>query len=171
MDRNTFGIYKITNTANGKVYIGGTTTSFSQRWLQHRSNLRCNSHCNPQLQADWNDFGEDSFLFEILEQRKDKETIYQYEQSCINRYDAEGQELYNVIHCVSAYQGSGITKQVVLADAAEDAYNKIKDQFPFAADSLLIRAALIVASQASSEELHHACIEAQSIRPGRPKNG
>lgn len=62
-----------------------------------------------------------------------------------------------------------IKKQVVLADAALDAYNKIKDSFPFVADSLLIRAALIIASEVSFEELRYACVKAQSVGPGRPK--
>lgn len=62
-----------------------------------------------------------------------------------------------------------IKKQVVLAGAALGAYNEIRESFPFVSDSLLIRAALIVASEVNREKLHRACIGAQSVGPGRPK--
>lgn len=60
-------IYKITNTINGKIYIG-QTNDFYRRRKEHRSLLRTNKHVNRHLQFAWNYYGENSFSFEILEE-------------------------------------------------------------------------------------------------------
>lgn len=60
-----------------------------------------------------------------------------------------------------------IKKQVVLDGCALEAYNKIKELFPFINDSHLIRGALIAASKLDIDELKQACIEA-SLRVGKP---
>jgi group I intron endonuclease len=60
------GIYKITNTINGKIYIG-STINFDKRVYDHISKLNNNSHYNFYLQNDWNRYGSDSFRFEIIE--------------------------------------------------------------------------------------------------------
>ena len=63
----TCGIYKITNTANGKVYIG-SSVDVHGRFNCHRSDLRNNRHGNQHLQNAWNLYGENSFVFEIIEE-------------------------------------------------------------------------------------------------------
>lgn len=63
----TCGIYKITNTANGKVYIG-SSVDVRGRFNSHRSDLRQNKHGNQHLQRAWNLYGEHSFVFEIIEE-------------------------------------------------------------------------------------------------------
>jgi group I intron endonuclease len=60
------GIYSITNTANGKVYVG-RALCICRRIAQHRSALRNNKHRNPFLQASWNEHGEAAFQFAVLE--------------------------------------------------------------------------------------------------------
>jgi len=60
------GIYKITNTVNGTIYIG-KSIDLSQRWFSHRSYLRKGTHCNQYLQRAWNKYGESAFIFEIIE--------------------------------------------------------------------------------------------------------
>ena len=60
------GIYKITNIQNNKVYIG-QSTDVEDRIAHHRSSLRHNKHENSHLQRSWNKYGEDSFVFEILD--------------------------------------------------------------------------------------------------------
>lgn len=59
-------IYKITNTKNGKFYIGSTINEKRRKTI-HFSKLRKNKHCNPHLQSAWNKYGETSFNFEIIE--------------------------------------------------------------------------------------------------------
>lgn len=59
-------IYTITNKINGKIYVGKTYNFFNRK-SQHKCALRENTHENRHLQRAWNTYGEDSFIFEILE--------------------------------------------------------------------------------------------------------
>jgi group I intron endonuclease len=60
-------IYRITNMANGKYYIG-SADSFARREWQHKYDLKRGVHKNPRLQAAWNKYGEEMFVFEVLEE-------------------------------------------------------------------------------------------------------
>lgn len=60
------GIYKITCTANGKIYVG-SSNDLMRRWWQHRRALSLNNHRNKHLQNAWNKYGETVFSFEIVE--------------------------------------------------------------------------------------------------------
>jgi group I intron endonuclease len=62
----TSGIYVITCTANGRIYIG-STVNFRHRWSEHRRYLKGGYHKNALLQAAWNKYGQDAFAFEVLE--------------------------------------------------------------------------------------------------------
>ncbi|NCX56490.1 MAG: hypothetical protein EBW87_04740 [Burkholderiaceae bacterium] len=62
------GIYKITCTVTGKLYIGSTSLNFHTRWYTHVNSLKRNAHCNPYLQFAWNKHGSDAFKFEIIEE-------------------------------------------------------------------------------------------------------
>lgn len=59
------GIYTIENIITGKLYVG-YTSNFRDRWDTHRRLLRKNKHNNEYLQASWNKYGEESFIFDIL---------------------------------------------------------------------------------------------------------
>lgn len=60
-------IYRITNMANGKYYIG-SADSFARREWQHKYDLKRGAHKNPRLQAAWNKYGPDMFVFEVIEE-------------------------------------------------------------------------------------------------------
>jgi group I intron endonuclease len=60
-------IYRITNMANDHYYIG-SAESFERRKWQHTYDLRRGAHKNPRLQAAWNKYGPDMFVFEVLEE-------------------------------------------------------------------------------------------------------
>jgi len=61
------GIYRIQCLANGKTYIGSTGISIRKRWGQHTSALSKGTHVNPNMQASWNKYGEDAFVFGVVE--------------------------------------------------------------------------------------------------------
>ena len=65
--KNDIGVYKITNLLNGKVYVGQTKEKFQRRFWLHRWQLRKGKHDNKHLQNAWNKYGEDNFIFEIIE--------------------------------------------------------------------------------------------------------
>jgi group I intron endonuclease len=60
-------IYRITNMANDKFYIG-SADSFARREWQHKYALKRGVHKNPHLQAAWNKYGEEMFVFEVVEE-------------------------------------------------------------------------------------------------------
>lgn len=65
MEEKICGIYRITNTVNGKSYVG-QSGNIKTRFEQHRSELRHNKHDNDYLQNAWNKYGEENFIFEII---------------------------------------------------------------------------------------------------------
>ena len=67
MISKTSGIYKITCTLSGKIYIG-QSKNMSYRVSSHKRDLRKNIHRNTYLQNSYNKYGLDNFKFEELEQ-------------------------------------------------------------------------------------------------------
>lgn len=60
------GIYKIICVCNGRFYIG-SSGNLRKRFTAHRAALRQNKHKALRMQNSWNKYGEDAFLFEVLE--------------------------------------------------------------------------------------------------------
>lgn len=65
------GIYQIRNLINDKRYIG-LTKCFRTRKTVHFTQLRRNIHTNPKLQHSFNKYGEQNFIFEIIEECEEK---------------------------------------------------------------------------------------------------
>lgn len=61
------GVYTIENLVTGKLYVGSTCRSFTERWSEHVKGLDNDSHCNKHLQSSWNKYGRSVFKFTILE--------------------------------------------------------------------------------------------------------
>lgn len=59
-------IYKITCTANNKIYVG-STISFQKRVKDHRNDLKAGRHSSDYMQKCYNKYGESVFEIEILE--------------------------------------------------------------------------------------------------------
>lgn len=77
-------IYRITNMENGHYYVG-SAESFARREWSHKYELRKGTHKNPRLQAAWNKYGEEMFVFEVLETVPEGVTAFEVE----NKYLAE----------------------------------------------------------------------------------
>lgn len=73
------GIYKITNQANGKFYIGSSNNT-QKRWREHLNLLMQNTHYNEYLQKAWNKYGKESFKFSVIEEVKDVNILFNREQ-------------------------------------------------------------------------------------------
>jgi group I intron endonuclease len=63
----TWGIYKIENLMNHKVYYG-SSTNLKKRLREHKCELRKNTHVNVHLQNAWNLYGENAFTFDVVEE-------------------------------------------------------------------------------------------------------
>lgn len=64
--KSVSGIYIIVNVKSNKVYIG-QAQNISKRWGYHRRGLKHSKHANRHLQAAWNKYGEEAFVFKVLE--------------------------------------------------------------------------------------------------------
>lgn len=76
------GIYKISCLYENKVYIG-SSVDIDRRWTEHRNKLNKGRHPNKQLQEDWDCYGDDSFIFTLLEETAD---LVKTEQLYIDTY-------------------------------------------------------------------------------------
>lgn len=61
------GVYQIRNIANDKVLIG-SALNLPGAINSNRFQLNAGSHPNKTLQAEWREFGSDSFSFEIVDE-------------------------------------------------------------------------------------------------------
>lgn len=61
------GIYMIKNLINNKVYIGKTQQPFYKRYQLHDWRLRQGNHDNKYLQHSYDKYGENNFVFAIVE--------------------------------------------------------------------------------------------------------
>lgn len=93
------GVYKITNIVNGKFYIG-SSNDIKARWRQHKDKLRVNKHGNTYLQNAWNKYGEENFLFEVVEECNPEFQFEreQYYLNTLNPFDDQG---YNIVRQIS----------------------------------------------------------------------
>lgn len=65
-DLSFCGIYMIINIVNNHRYVG-SSVNIKRRLESHRANLRHSKHDNPHLQNAWDKYGEDNFIFSVLE--------------------------------------------------------------------------------------------------------
>ncbi len=67
----TRGIYKIINVVNNKFYVG-SAVDLKRRKTRHFSELRNGRHNNRHLQAAWVKYGEQAFVFVVVEELPDE---------------------------------------------------------------------------------------------------
>jgi len=68
----TAGVYQIRNTATGRALLG-SRLRLDGALNAHRFALTHGSHRNALLQREWNEYGPEAFVFELLEVVKVKE--------------------------------------------------------------------------------------------------
>lgn len=64
--RKPAGIFQIKNIANGKLLLG-SSLNLEGPLNGHKFMLTIGTHRNKTLQQEWNEYGPDQFVFEILE--------------------------------------------------------------------------------------------------------
>ena len=81
MDMHT-GTYQIVCKTTGNKYIGSTHyhRGFEYRWMQHKYKLREGTHQSVHLQRAWNKYGEDDFLFLVLDYAEGRHECLRLEQ-------------------------------------------------------------------------------------------
>lgn len=78
------GIYAITNTVNGKQYIG-SSVNIKKRWACHISGLERGTSRSVRLQSAWSKYGASSFSFTVIEFVPEHSALIEREQYWIER--------------------------------------------------------------------------------------
>jgi len=96
------GIYRITNTVNGRVLLG---KGMNVRGIlnSQQAQLQFGSHRNRDLQQDYNQFGADRFIFEVIDrlettdrtQERLREDLAALEELWLEKLQPYGERGYN----------------------------------------------------------------------------
>ena len=98
------GVYEIRNTLNDKVYVG-SSVNVKKRITSHRGYLTRREHPSLHLQAAWDKYGSEAFVFKQLIVC-DKKDILFYEQRIMDGYKANQREFgYNTRIVVESCAG------------------------------------------------------------------
>lgn len=89
------GIYAITNTVNGKKYIG-SALNIRTRCNFHRSMLSLGKHHSQKLQRSWIKNGADVFEFSVVEYVHEKIHLVAREQFWIDHFKSATSSGYNM---------------------------------------------------------------------------
>lgn len=80
-------IYKITNTVNGKSYIGKTTFSIDKRWKQHINKFKQGVDRHFLIYSAIEEYGLENFVVEEIEKVKDVYQLNEREKYWIKYFD------------------------------------------------------------------------------------
>lgn len=123
------GIYTITCTENNRVYVG-RSKDIEKRWKSHLNSLRSENHINKQLLKDYQEYGEESFKFEVVKET-DNMIDNKREESCLYyQLKESGVELYNEAQIIdyrsiSREESEGLCEEIVNRTTAVLAENKV----------------------------------------------
>lgn len=91
----TSGVYAILNLFDGKIYIG-SAKDIKDRFSWHHRALETNKHHNILLKRAWDKYGEDNFIFFVLEHTEDLLVREQYWMDRLCSYHPDsGYNLYS----------------------------------------------------------------------------
>lgn len=106
------GVYIIKNTINNRVYVGSTKRAFHTRKTKHLGPLNRGTHFNIFLQSDWNRYGEDAFVFEIV-MICSTEECERYEDVFIHQYKSNIRRFgYNIADIAGYNAGYHLSEEV-----------------------------------------------------------
>ncbi len=97
------GVFQVKNTANGKVLLG-SSLNLEGPLNAHKFMLATGHHQNKALQSEWNEYGADKFVFEILQVVKVtndpnfdlKDELTLLEQIWLEKLEPFGERGYNI---------------------------------------------------------------------------
>ncbi|MFC7679419.1 GIY-YIG nuclease family protein [Paenibacillus sp. GCM10028914] len=97
------GVYQIKNTKNGKILVVGTPNLKTMNGK--RFELQMGTSYNKVMQKEWNEYGEDAFVFEVLEVIKPeedpfynlKDVVSKREEHWISELQPFGEHGYNPV--------------------------------------------------------------------------
>lgn len=107
-------LYKITNTVNGKIYIGQTIDPV-ERWCHHKSQARV--RCCQVISKAIRKYGSNVFIFEVIAISKNQNDANASETELVKQYDSHNKQMgYNVSlggNGSSGYRHTEETKKII----------------------------------------------------------
>ena len=88
------GIYRIVCVENGRFYIG-SSRNIQKRWTRHLNDLRNRRHGNDHLQRSFDKYGENRFVFEVIEEC-DVDNLFLREQFYLDTLNPYGEVGFNI---------------------------------------------------------------------------
>lgn len=94
------GVIKITNNANGKIYLD-TYSNLKNQWMKIQGQLATGRYANSQVQKDWKELGPEAFTYEVLEEREADEVadvkweLKKMEKLWLEKLQPHGDKGYN----------------------------------------------------------------------------
>lgn len=119
------GIYQIRNIQNDKIYVG-SSIDIEYRIETHIRELRKNHHNNTYLQNAWNKYGEENFVFEIVELVDDVAQLRDIENWYIKNWKCTTHKFgYNILSDTNIGLGVKASKEVrkKISEACKGAKN------------------------------------------------
>jgi len=99
------GVYSIENTVTGKLYVGSAAKSFARRWNIHRCLLKKGCHHSKHLQAAWNKYGPEAFVFDVIVETQPEFAVSE-EQYWINMLGTDHEDFgYNATGVAGSMRG------------------------------------------------------------------
>lgn len=92
------GIYAITNILTDTVYYG-QSVRMGKRLSEHKRQLTLGGHSNPHLQASWNRYGKNAFVFAPIHPLPEGDMTAR-EKRCIDEAYGMGLNVFNI--CVAS---------------------------------------------------------------------
>lgn len=108
--RTQGGVYKITCTIDGRLYIG-SSMCISARWKEHRYQLGLGVHRSRHLQRAWNKYGADAFVFEVLQYEGDRDAREVLEQQFLDALSPFGAKGFNSSRVVGTTRGMKLSDE------------------------------------------------------------
>lgn len=94
------GVIQLTNTLNGKRYIS-SYPNLKNKWHTLQMQLDLGTYANPTLVADWKQFGQAAFVYEVLEEKCTEDVndvkweLKQMEKRWLEQLQPYGEKGYN----------------------------------------------------------------------------
>ncbi|HEU4964575.1 MAG TPA: hypothetical protein VFV52_12085 [Bacilli bacterium] len=96
------GVFQLRNKHNGKVYVY-TNANLDKIYTRLAFEMRMGTHLNRELVADWKEYGEENFAFEILEEiplddkrrENPKEALKELEEKWMEKLQPYGDRGYH----------------------------------------------------------------------------
>lgn len=131
-----FGIYKLVNLKNNKIYIG-SAVNLHKRIKRHFRELKNNEHYNNHLQKSYNKYGLENFTYEIIESFEEikYEKLLEIERNYIIKYNCVekgyNQVIDNSNHLSILNKGKNIIKNKERCSIAVFAFDRYTGEFKY----------------------------------------